>query len=98
MLKWRSSEMIGTGKPVIVPITIERETDDYVFLAAGDRGFERKHKKRSSMYCYFDSWEEAREHLLAKASIEARRAEMNFRRAESQLNTVLGMTNPLDRL
>lgn len=78
----------------IDPVSVVRETDEFVWLH--DTTFsglrrDRKSKKMSAFECYFPTWRQAHEHLMNEATRDAENARRALARAEERMTDVMMM-------
>lgn len=82
----------GLCNPIRI-IEVERETKYSVFLAGG-----RRYAKYSKHEKYWDSWEEARAHLLDLAKSKVSLSMMNIDLDKKRLERIKSMTKPDEAL
>jgi len=78
----------------IEPVTVMRETENSVYLAGELR--EKREDKRSSVYNYFDTWQEAHAFLILRAEVAVSGAQSRLENEERRFRQVRGMKEPLD--
>lgn len=78
LIKYRTG---GFGH-LIEKIEVARETKHFVYLG------KHRHAKDSGWQKYFDSWEDARDHLTEKAKRAVDSAKRSLERAEDQLSMI----------
>ena len=74
-----------TYRTEIEVIECERETSKFVWIRFGKFGSLRQTAKHSTYDCYFDTWEDARAHIITKASRASQAAERGAQRRSDEL-------------
>lgn len=87
MIKWAVNTSLPT--PLIQATRVAREDSRYVYIPNFE-GFIRV-PKRSKTWCYFDTWQEARNYILHIARDDAVKA-------ERRLSKIEAMTPPISNL
>ena len=77
----------GCSRKLIEEVEVDRETDVSVFIE------KQRHAKRSSYYNYFDTWDEAKDFLLKKATGEAEKYRRLLEVANGRLGNIRGLRN-----
>lgn len=72
----------------VEPVEVEGETEKFVIIQG------RREAKRSEWSCYFDSFEEAKAHLVASAENAVTDAEQRLSAANKELALVLDLVEP----
>lgn len=72
-------------KPSIVEVEVERETDSCVFIKG------RKHSKITEYQSYFDTWAQAKSHLIGYASHKEAAARSRWQGAQEELSRIEAM-------
>ncbi len=88
MIKYRTTFFWAAEK--IKPVEIERETDASVFIKG------RRRAKRSSCESYFDTWEEAKAHLMSVAESKLNSARRELERCQGYYGNIKGLKKPSD--
>lgn len=83
MIKYVTSGHTFT-KVKISEVEVAGETDKFVRLSCG-----RREAKRSEFRCYFDTREDAKEHLIGIASRKVKVAKSNLETATSTLSEIM---------
>lgn len=83
MIKYQTG---GHGQNLIERVEVERETDSSVWIDS------RRHAKVTSHRCYFDRWQDAKDHLLEQAYREHEQKQIWFQSATRQLKRVKSLT------
>ena len=99
--KWKTG---GYGKDLIVAVECVSETAKQLTLRFKSGGFaskgeffERRVAKSSAYDCYFDSWQEAKDHLMAKAERELFAARAALQRKQDELGNIKGLKAPQEQ-
>jgi hypothetical protein len=87
MIKYRSGGYNKNGAP-IEAVEVQRETQSTIWIN-GKRG-----SKRTEYDNYFDTWDEAKEFLLSKASSELASARRKLERAQGEYGNIKGLKAP----
>lgn len=87
MIKYR----VNGWKEEIEKIEVERETEHFIVLK--DKWYNGKNR-RESKEGYFDTWEEARSHLVEKLKQTIQRAGVMLNRNKNSLQKLLDLRNP----
>ena len=82
--KYRTS---GWGS-LIEKVEVTKETDKSVWLGV------RREAKVSEYQCYFDTWDQAKAHVVSKAEAKLKAAKSRFDSARSHLERVKSMKKP----
>ncbi|MEA3225069.1 MAG: hypothetical protein U9Q07_03900 [Planctomycetota bacterium] len=94
MIKWKAS---SHWRFEIERVEVVRETDKCVFVASTyrhDKSGERRHAKVSQDEQYFDTWTEAKDHLLEKAREDVERAHARLVEKQDTLQSVESLVKP----
>lgn len=83
MIKYETG---GYGKKLIERVEVERETNSSVWIN-GSRS-----AKESGYKSYFDSWDDAKDHLLKRAYLKHEQQQMRFQLAAKELKLVKRLT------
>ncbi len=86
ILKWKTNDV------EITRVAVDRETKHYVFF--NGLRFRDKQAKRSDFECFFDTWQEAHDHLIKRAEARLRAAESALSGAQRYLRTLENMEEP----
>ena len=84
MIKYRTGQYSGG---LITQVEVERETIHFVYFNGG------KSAKRSDYTNYFDTWEEAKNHLLKEAELQVESYRSSLARANEYLSKVMALSN-----
>lgn len=84
MIKYEAG---GYGKEKITPVEVERETANCVYIEG------RRCAKVGSYLSYFDSWQEAKDHLLSIKQSKVDSARRSLQYALDELGNIKGMKN-----
>lgn len=84
MIKYRTG---GFGVNLIETVDVERETEHSIWING------RRNSKKTSYHKYWDTWQEAHEHLLEHAERAWQIAQRKLARAESEYIEIKGMIN-----
>lgn len=84
LIKYRT-ERNGTS---IKSIEIDRETDVSIWIGG------RRSDKQTSWYCYYSTWEEAKDALFKRAESNLSHARRQLEQAQSFYGNVVGLKNP----
>ena len=87
MIKYR----VWAYENKIIPVEILSETKNFVITKNRPKF---KEAKSSQHECYFDSWEEAHDHILARSISKVDLTRAQLRRYESELDEVKLMRKP----
>lgn len=79
----------STWGKLIELVEIERETESSVWIGG------RRNSKISDYHCYFDSFDEAKAHLLEKADEKVIGARRSLELANSHLGNIKGLKEPV---
>lgn len=98
-IKWKTG---GFGKKFIEPVECVGETAKQLMIREkrwyiNGRGYEfveRRHAKMSEYDCYFDTWDEAKAHLMKKAEAELFCARNALQRSQDELGNIKGLKKP----
>lgn len=93
MIKYRAS--MGY-RPEIEVIDVVSETEKTVTMELKSWGGNgtRREAKASGFHAWFDSWDEAKNHLLNLAQREVELSRVRLENANSKLGNIKGMKNP----
>ena len=80
---------VSTWSILISEVEIERETNSSVFFKIGNK--ERREAKESSYSAYFDSFEEAKKHLIDRTIRELESKKNSVKKLEKDLLTIKGL-------
>lgn len=87
MIKYRTSKFYFERN--IEEIEISRETDKSVWIKT--KFGEQREAKKTNYYRYFDTWEEAHQHLLSEAEKDIMNAERRLENAKHKLMSIKEM-------
>lgn len=91
MKKFKTS---GNYVAKIEVVECERETDLCVWVKQGFKNEARRSNKRSSYENYFDSFQEAKDFLIAQGDSQVRHARRRLEEAQSYLGNAKGLKEP----
>lgn len=91
MKKYKTS---GSWKAAIEVVECERESDSCVWIRGGFSKAERRNNKRSSYENYFDSFQEAKDFLIAQGESQVKSARGRLEEANSYLGNAKGLKDP----
>ena len=72
----------------ITQVEVERETEKMVVISFPNGG-SQKELKVSSYYSYWDTWDEAKNHLIEKAERIVNKKQVDLQKAEENLERVM---------
>lgn len=78
---------------VIIPLQILRETDQFVYVKAGQG--ERRESKVNQYSHLHDTWEDAHAFLLERTERRLQSARINLQHAQGEHGNVKGMRKPI---
>jgi hypothetical protein len=78
----------NTGGDLILKIEVVRETASSVWVNGS------RCAKETTYDNYFDTWDEAKTHLLEKAEVELENARRRLQTAQGDHGNIKGLTNP----
>jgi len=78
----------------IEPVEVVRETDKCVWVKHNGIGSERRSNKISDYESWFDTWDEAKAHLVKIAEDDLNRARLQLSRAQGNYGNMVGLKNP----
>lgn len=85
MIKYEAG---GFGKEKIVSIEVERETANCIYING------RRCAKVGSYLSYFDTWQQAKDHLLQQRQDKIDDARRSLQYALDKLDDIKGLKNP----
>ena len=88
METWFKTTDIYSGTRLIKKVDAERVTDSSIYIGG------RQRRPQTSHNCYFRTWEEARQHLIAKYRRAVELAHAHLRRAENDLGSAIALSPP----
>lgn len=91
--RYQTSKYWGAEIKKVIAV---RETDKCIFIE-GDRGAPRREPKVSDYHHYHNTWNEARDHLMAVAEESVRLARRHLERAHSKLGNIKGLKPPVEK-
>lgn len=91
MIKFKTKQY---GTLSIEKIDVERETEHCVFIIAGSAKIECRRTKKGEYENYFDSWEDAHDHILSIAGRRLDNVRRTLGHAQDMYGNVKGMKQP----
>ena len=88
MIKYMASRYVGAE---IGPVDVDRETESSVWVNG------RRRAKNGDYVSYFDTWEEARNHLLSKVQVKIDAARRRLQGLNSEFGNIKGMKPPAEQ-
>jgi hypothetical protein len=82
MEKYRTG---GWGKNLIERVAVEKETESSVWING------RRNAKKTDYHSYFDTWDDAKRHLLTVAEKKVVGIRLNLERANDELGNIKGL-------
>jgi hypothetical protein len=86
-------ETSNHGNP-IKETEVERHTDSSVWITSAHRKMADRRARITEYGCYFPTWEEARDYLLAQACQQVDLARSRLERAETYAAKIRDLTKP----
>jgi hypothetical protein len=80
----------------IKAVDVLKETDKCVFFADSIYTKGRRENKMSDFYCYFDTWQEAKDYMEMKVGNEIITIELNLKRLKDKLHKIQAMASKME--
>lgn len=93
MIKYKT---VSFGRHRIEKVEVVKETEKTVWVKTGDGATINKTLKDSVYHHYFNSWQEAKDYLLAKKQTEIESIRRRLEYANSVLGNIKGLKEPVD--
>jgi hypothetical protein len=90
MKKYRAWASAGD----IQEVEVLRETEHFVILPSRSSSYRREAKRTEDYYCFFDTWQEAKDYMIAKVEKEMKNAEWRVLQYEERLRQIRALTRP----
>jgi hypothetical protein len=82
MIKYRTG---GWGKNLIESVEVEKETEASIWIEG------KRNAKKTEYHNYFDTWADAKRHLLTVAEKKVAGIRLNLERANGELGNIKGL-------